>query len=173
VLTRPARSIDAYRRAPGVPGARGRVLFAALDTIVDAQIGALETIYAGYSHIQGGGLRGGRFAASASGARLRLHGYELVPGLAISGALRASATEDAGTVTVDGPGHLDGQLRITAKGVVVGTLGGRAVRYDPAKDRSAAAAGVTPAARGRTPGALRLSQLPAALRRVQALQARR
>jgi pimeloyl-ACP methyl ester carboxylesterase len=173
VLSRPATSIGAYRRAPGVPGARGRVLFAALDTIVDAQIGALQTIYAGYSHIQGGGLRGGRFAASASGARLRLHGYELVPGLAVSGALRASDTEDAGTVTVDGPGHLDGRLRITAKGVVVGTLGGRAVRYAPGRDRRAAAAGVRAAARGRTPGALRLLQLPAALRRVQLLHARR
>ena len=131
VLARPPKSIAAYRRAPGVAGDRGRVLFAALDTVVDAQVSALQTLYAGYSHVQGGGLRGGRFSASPDGAHLRLHRYELVPGLRLSGVLRAADQADAGTVTVDGPGHLDGALRISAKGVVTGRLGGRAVRYAP------------------------------------------
>ena len=90
VLARPAKSIAAYRRAPGVAGDRGRLLFAALDTIADAQISALQTLYAGYTHLQGGGLRGGRFSASPDGAHLRLHRYELVPGLRVSGTLRAS-----------------------------------------------------------------------------------
>jgi hypothetical protein len=132
VLPRPALSLSAYRRAPGVAGSRGRVLSATLDTVVDAQVAALQTLYAGFHAIQGGGLRGGRFAASSDGARLRLHGYALLAGLRVSGDLRASSSGDAGTVAVDGPGHLDGTLHLAATGVVTGTLGGRAVRYDPA-----------------------------------------
>jgi pimeloyl-ACP methyl ester carboxylesterase len=141
VLARPARSIAAYRRAPGVGGDRGRLLFAALDTIVDAQVSALQTLYAGYANLQGGGLRGGRFSASADGARLRLHGYALVPGVRVSGVLPAAADKDVGTVTVDGPGRLDGALRIGAKGTVSGRLGGRAVRYAPQTHSAAAARG--------------------------------
>lgn len=145
VSARPATSIAAYRRAPGVAGDRGRVLFAALDTVVDAQISALQTLYAGYARVQGGGLRGGRFAASPDGERLRLHRYEVVPGLRVSGALQAADSEDAGTVAVDGPGRLDGALRISAKGVVTGHLGGRAVRYAPGARGAAVVPGRTPA----------------------------
>ncbi|MES1171198.1 MAG: alpha/beta fold hydrolase [Actinomycetota bacterium] len=149
VLARPPMSIAAYRRAPGVAGDRGRVLFAALDTVVDAQVSALQTLYAGYSHLQGGGLRGGRFAASSDGTHLRLHRYELVPGLRLSGVLRMSDRTDAGTVTVDGPGRLDGTLRMRAKGVVTGRLGGRAVRYAPRTQSAATSrwAGRAPARR--------------------------
>ena len=153
VLARPATSIAAYRRAPGVAGDRGRVLFAALDTIVDAQVSALQALYAGYSHLQGGGLRGGRFSASSDAARLRLHRYELVPGLRVSGVLRTSGSEAAGAVTVDGPGRLDGALRIGAKGVVTGRLGGRAVRYAPRTHGAAAARGA-----GRAPAAVHIAR---------------
>ncbi|HEV7492514.1 alpha/beta fold hydrolase [Baekduia sp.] len=166
VLARPAKSIAAYRRAPGVAGDRGRLLFAALDTIVDAQISALQTLYAGYTRLQGGGLRGGRFSASSDGAHLRLHRYELVPGLRVSGVLRASETEDAGTVTVDGPGRLDGTLRISAKGTVTGRLGGRAVRYAPSTHGATAARGS-----GRVPAAVRIPSR-ALIRRQLALHRR-
>jgi pimeloyl-ACP methyl ester carboxylesterase len=161
VLARPAKTIDAYRRAPGVAGDRGRLLFATLDTIVDAQVSALQTLFAGYTRIQGGGLRGGRFSASDDGARLRLHGYELVPGLAVSGALKASENGDAGTVTVDGPGSLDGRLRIGRGGVVSGTLGGRHVRYAPGSGGTASGTGRVPS-RVRLPGAVALRRLLAA-----------
>jgi hypothetical protein len=156
VLARPAKSIAAYRRPASVKGDRGRLLYATLDTIVDAQISALQTLYAGYTKIQGGGLRAGRFAASGDGSRLRLHGYELVPGVVVSGTLRAAGSGDAGNVRVDGPGHLDGTLRISAKGVVTGRLGGRHVRYAPAGRGSAASVG-----RGRLPARVRV---PAAAR---------
>jgi hypothetical protein len=169
VPARPARSLSAYRRAPGVSGNRGRVLFAVLDTIVDAQISALQTLYAGFTHVQGGGLRGGRFSASVSGERLRLHGYQLVPGLKITGNLRATETGDAGKVIVDGPGDLDGTLRVTAKGLVTGHLGGRAVRYDPRRKDGAAAG--APAGRG--PAVLDLPSFPAAVRRTRPLPALR
>ncbi|HWH92738.1 MAG TPA: alpha/beta fold hydrolase [Baekduia sp.] len=169
VLPRPALSIAAYRRPPGVKGDRGRLLFASLDTIIDAQITALQTLYAGYLRIQGGGLRGGRFSASGDGSRLRLHRYELVPGVAISGTLRASEVADIGSVTVDGPGRLDGTLRITAEGVVTGRLGGRAVRYAP-KARGAGAAAV---GRGRVPATVRLPRGAQLRRQLAALRARR
>src|SRR4051812_13177424 len=41
VLARPARSIAAYRRPASVKGDRGRLLYASLDTIIDAQVSAL------------------------------------------------------------------------------------------------------------------------------------
>jgi pimeloyl-ACP methyl ester carboxylesterase len=174
VLPRPARSVSAYRRAPGVAGERGRLLFATLDTIVDAQISALQTLYAGFTKVQGGGLRGGRFSASSDGTRLRLRRYELVPGLRITGALRASETADAGTVTVDGPGRLDGTLRISAKGVVTGTLGGRRVRYAPRRGSVTGGAGAAAggAGAGRAPVAMALPSRAAARARAE-LQALR
>jgi pimeloyl-ACP methyl ester carboxylesterase len=161
VLPRPATSIAAYRRAPGVAGDRGRLLFAALDTIVDAQVSTLQTLYAGYSHLQGGGLRGGRFSASSDGARLRLHRYALIPGLRVSGTLRASDSKDAGTVIVDGPGGLDGTLRIGAKGVVTGNLGGRPVRYAPRTHSAATARGS-----GRFPAVVRLPRRAVVVRQL-------
>jgi pimeloyl-ACP methyl ester carboxylesterase len=129
VLPRPARTLSAYRRAPGVAGDRGRTVFAVLDTVVDAQVSALQALYAGFAHLQGGGLRAGRFSASPDGGRLHLRGYALLPGLRVSGDLDAASSTDTGTVTVDGPGHLDGTLHLAADGGVTGTLGGRAVRY--------------------------------------------
>jgi pimeloyl-ACP methyl ester carboxylesterase len=164
VLARPATSIAAYRRAPGVAGDRGRVLFAALDTVIDAQVSALQALYAGYSRIQGGGLRGGRFSASSDSAGLRLHRYELVAGLRVSGVVRAVGSEDAGLVTVDGPGRLDGTLRIGAKGVVTGRLGGRAVRYAPRTYGAAAVRGS-----GRVPAAVRIPSRAVARRHLAGL----
>jgi hypothetical protein len=165
VLARPAKSIAAYRRPASVKGDRGRLLFATLDTVLDAQVSALQTLYAGYTRIQGGGLRAGRFAASGDGSRMRLHGYELVPGVAVSGRFEAGGTGDAGRVTVDGPGHLDGALRISSKGVVTGTLGGRRVRYAPKSAASAAVGHGRVPARVRVPAAAVLRRQLAALRR--------
>ena len=164
VLPRPAHSLADYRRPASVKGDRGRLLYATLDTIIDAQISALQTLYAGYERIQGGGLRGGSFTASGDGARLRLHRYELVHGIAVSGTLRASSSADAGIVRVDGPGKLDGTLRITAKGVVTGRLGGRRVRYAPPPRGGAKAASV---GRGRVPAQVRVPS-PARVRRDRA-----
>jgi hypothetical protein len=139
VLSRPARGLSDYRRAPGVPGERGHELFAVLDTLVDGQVSALQTIFAGFTTIEGGGLRGGWYAASSDGNAITLHRYQLVPGLRVSGRVRTSAAGVAGTVTVDGPGRLDGRLTVSPKGTVSGTLGGRRVRYRPTGGSSAVA----------------------------------
>jgi pimeloyl-ACP methyl ester carboxylesterase len=166
VLSRPPRSLSAYRSAPGVGGARGRALFAVLDTLVDAQISALQTIFAGFTTIQGGGLRGGYFSSASDAGSLRLHRYQLVPGLRVTGAVRSSSAGGAGTVAVDGPGSLDGTLAISSKGVVTGTLGGRRVRYAPgasASSAGSAGAGRVPQ-RVRVPGAAALKRLLAVRR---------
>jgi pimeloyl-ACP methyl ester carboxylesterase len=168
VLARPARSIAAYRRPASVKGDRGRLLYATLDTILDGQVSALQTLYAGYTTIQGGGLRGGWFSASSDGSGLRLHRYALVPGVRVSGALRAIASGASGRVTVDGPGRLDGTLRISAEGVVTGRLGGRAVRYAPARGGASAAS----VGRGRVPQRVALPRAATVQRRLALLRAR-
>jgi hypothetical protein len=106
------------------------VLFATLDTISDAQLSALETLYAGYRRLQGGGLRDGSFTASDNGVRLRLHRYALVPGLRISGVISAAGDRAHGALTVDAPGPYDGRLSLRQDGTVTGELGGRRVRFD-------------------------------------------
>jgi hypothetical protein len=145
VQARPATSLNAYRSAPGVGGRRGRVLFATLDTIGDAQLSALQTLYAGYRRLQGGGLRNGSFTASDNAVRLRLHGYALVPGLKVSGVISATGDRAHGAVTIDGPGPYDGRLSLRDDGRVSGRLAGRRVRYDLTAKRALAA---TPAGRG-------------------------
>jgi pimeloyl-ACP methyl ester carboxylesterase len=140
VQPRPPLKLSAYRSAPGVGGDRGRVLFAALDTVVDAQLSALETLYAGYTRLQGGGLRDGSFTASSNAVRLRLHGYSLLPGLRVSGVISATGDRAHGRLTVDGPGRYDGRLRLTTAGTVTGRLAGRHVRYRPSARRGSVAA---------------------------------
>jgi pimeloyl-ACP methyl ester carboxylesterase len=166
VLSRPARGLSDYRRAPGVAGERGRELFAVLDTLVDGQVSALQTIFAGFTTVQGGGLRGGWYSASADGNAVALHRYQLVPGLKVSGRVRTSAAGVAGTVTVDGPGTLDGRLTVSSKGAVTGTLGGRRVAYRPAAESAAS----TSALAGRVPQRVRA---PTATQLRRALAARR
>jgi pimeloyl-ACP methyl ester carboxylesterase len=132
VQVRPPLSLDAYRSAPGVGGARGRAVFATLDSIADAQLNALQTLYAGYDPVTAGGLRGGWMAASSTLERLALHGYSYVPGLRLTGSVHGGAQRPSGHLRIDGPGHLDGRLTLR-KGEVTGTLGGRRVHYDPRK----------------------------------------
>jgi pimeloyl-ACP methyl ester carboxylesterase len=169
VLARAPTSVSAYRSAPGVGGRRGRVLFATLDTLTDVQISALQTLYAGYKSLQGGGLRGGWYSASSSAVKLALHGYELVPGLRVSGTLSAAGDRAHGTLTVrDRGGHDDGRLRLRSNGVVTGVLGGRRVRYDPRHlPAKAARSGA-----GRVPALVRLPALREAAVRAGRLRAR-
>jgi pimeloyl-ACP methyl ester carboxylesterase len=125
----PPRSLSDFRSAPGVGGDRGRAVFAVLDTVTDARLAALQTLFAGLE-VQGGGLRGGSFSGQASfEGRLRLRRYSFVPGLRVTGSLSTSEGTISGTVRVSGTAH--GTLRISRRGTVTGTLGGRHVRYRP------------------------------------------
>ena len=160
-LARPALGIEDYNRAPGVGGDRGRVIFATLDTVFDSELSALQTVFAGFARIQGGGLRGGRFSASDDVTRVHLHRYSLVPGLRVSGTVDAKG---ARKLTVDGPGRLDGTLALSAKGVVTGTLGGRRVRYAAGRGATAAVVSGRLPARLKVPDAATLRRLLAARR---------
>jgi len=132
----PPRSVRDFRSAPGVGGTRGRALFAVLDTVTDARLGALQALFAGLQ-VRGGGLRGGSFSGEASfEGRLRLRSYAFVPGLRVSGSLSTSEGLISGTVHVTGAAN--GTLKISRRGTVTGTLGGRRVRYKPARRAAAA-----------------------------------
>jgi pimeloyl-ACP methyl ester carboxylesterase len=132
----PPHSLADFRSAPGVGGGRGRALFAVLDTITDSRLAALQALFAGLQ-VRGGGLRGGSFSGQASfEGRLRLRGYAYVPSLRVSGSLSTSEGRISGTVHVTGIAH--GTLRITRRGTVTGTLGGRHVRYRPKRRAGAA-----------------------------------
>jgi pimeloyl-ACP methyl ester carboxylesterase len=133
----PPRSINDFRSAPGVGGARGRALFAVLDTATDARLSALQDLFAGLQ-VRGGGLRGGSFTGeNAFEGRIRLHSYSYVPGLHVTGTLTSSQGTLSGTVRVSGRAH--GTLKLDRRGGATGTLGGRAVRYKPKRGTSASA----------------------------------
>jgi pimeloyl-ACP methyl ester carboxylesterase len=133
----PPRSLKDFRSAPSVGGTRGRALFAVLDTAADVRLAALQLLFAGLD-VRGGGLRGGRFSGeSALDGALRLHSYAYVPGLRVTGALRASQGALAGTVRVRGKAN--GTLTLDSRGGATGVLGGRRVRYRPRRRATAAA----------------------------------
>ena len=132
----PPHSLSDFRSAPGVGGSRGRALFAVLDTVTDARLAALQTLFAGLQ-VRGGGLRGGSFSAQASfEGRLRLRRYSFVPGLRVSGSLESSSGSISGTVHVSGTAN--GTLKISRGGTVTGTLGGRHVHYRPTRQAASA-----------------------------------
>jgi hypothetical protein len=136
---RSPRHLRQFRSAPGVGGPRGRVVFATLDTVADAQVTALETLYAGFLRLRGGGLRGGSFDAPDTLDSIRLDDYALVQGVEVTGRLSIlDGGATTGSVRVDGPGRLDGRLRLDRRGGVRGTLAGRAVRYRPKRAGAAA-----------------------------------
>jgi pimeloyl-ACP methyl ester carboxylesterase len=138
-----------FRRAPGIKGDRGRVLFAAIDTAIDARIAALQLLFAGFEDLKGGGLRGGRFTAKLDdkGADVNLYRYQYLAGVRVTGKVRLRGDGLSGHVRVDGPGRLDGALDIDRKGGAKGTLGGRRVRYTAGRVRAfmATPAGHAPA----------------------------
>jgi hypothetical protein len=114
-------------------------VFATLDTVADAQVTALETLYAGFLRLRGGGLRGGSFDAPDTLDSIRLDDYALVQGVEVTGRLSIlDGGATTGSVRVDGPGRLDGRLRLDRRGGVRGTLAGRAVRYRPKRAGAAA-----------------------------------
>lgn len=124
---RPPAKLSDFRPSSQVRGDRGRVLFAALETVEDARLSALEALYGGFAP-SGGGLHGGGFSATdAFDGKLTLHNVSYLKGLRVSGVLKLNGPEAKGTVTVSGLSS--GTLAIDAAGGAVGRLGGRHVRY--------------------------------------------
>jgi pimeloyl-ACP methyl ester carboxylesterase len=135
---RPPLSLRQFRSAPGVGGDRGREVFAVLDTVKDARVSALESLFANVAPA-GGGLRAGRYSAGAQLADIRLHNYAYLPGLRVTGTVKTGTREPAGVVRVRGARGLSGSLRLDGRGGATGRLGGHAVHYRPRARVSAAA----------------------------------
>jgi pimeloyl-ACP methyl ester carboxylesterase len=164
----PPRSLSAFRSAPGVGGVRGRALFAVLDTVQDAIVTAAQLQDGGLA-LRGGGLRGGRFSFSEDTGNLRLRRYRFVPGLRVTGTVRADEADLVGRLSVQGPRGTSGFVRLTRTGAT-GRLGGRNVRF-----RSGGGASIAAAAAGRRAGGRgsALPVVPAQLHRAPAPPAAR
>ncbi len=131
-------------RAPSRLGGRpGRTLAAVLDTIVDLArqvVGAtLEYDAQLPSGSSFGGLRGGY--ADLTVSALVLHGYQFVPGVAVTGTLPVrDGGLGAGTLRISGGQSSRGTVRISAGATrVSGTLGGRRFSIAVVKGRLASA----------------------------------
>lgn len=139
-------ALRAFRDAPGTTGARGRVVSAVLVSAVDARVAVLQDLYAGFSKLQGGGLRGGSYDLQGS-SRLVLRRYAYLTGVSVTGTLKLDGDHPIGMVRINGPGTLDGTLTFGPKGGASGTIGGRHVRARPVKGAGASAAARRGAAR--------------------------
>jgi pimeloyl-ACP methyl ester carboxylesterase len=159
----PPHSLNDFRSAPGVGGVRGRALFAVLDTVQDSIITAGQLQDAGLA-LRGGGLRGGRFSFGDETGNLRLSRYRFVPGLRVSGTVRADESDITGRLTVQGPRGASGFVQLTRTGAT-GRLGGRNVRFRAGRSASAAAAMAGRRTGGRTSA---LPVVPPQLRRAAA-----
>ena len=118
VLVPPARpaptSLRELSAVRGVSGRRGRLLRAFAVTFGDL----IDALYADLftdpsasvgRRFRGGGLRGGSFVVGEE--LLRMDRYEFVPGVRLSG--RFKGEEGAIPLRIDGPGRLDGRIRLS------------------------------------------------------------
>lgn len=130
IAGRPPLRLQDVAGTRGVPGTRGRIVAATLDTVADAidmYVARASAGLGGVTTTTGGGLRGGHFVVGPHA--LRLHGAVYVPGVTVSGTLRVHEDGSyAGPLRVNGPGTLDGTLTVTENGLRSGRLGGRSVR---------------------------------------------
>jgi hypothetical protein len=100
---------------------------------------AVQYIFAGLQP-HGGGLRAGSFSLRSPAAKtMRLRDYAFIPGLRISGTLRITTDSPEGHIRVRGPHGLSGELDLAGKGGARGRLGGKRVRYRPARGSASAA----------------------------------
>jgi hypothetical protein len=112
----------------GVPGRRGRVLRAFAVTFGDLidsfYVDAILNIGPGEfdAGLRAGGLRGGNFAITEKA--FRLNRYQYVPGVRLSGRWGVDSAR-VGPLHIDGPGSLDGVVRIREEEDLIVTVRGR------------------------------------------------
>jgi pimeloyl-ACP methyl ester carboxylesterase len=87
------------------------------------------------SSLSSGGLHAGWVQLSKGG--VRFHGYSYVPGVTVSGAVKAESV----VLRIGGSAAAHGTLRLGARKALVGTLGGQHVHLHPASTGSAAIVG--------------------------------
>lgn len=132
-------ALPVFRRLEQLPGVAGsapprveRTIVAVDLTLRDVarqlaglSVGSSAGASATSRTIRVGGLRGGRLELRRTG--VTLVGYEVVPGVRLSGRIAPSGR---GSVVVGGTGAT-GTLALRASGLITGTLGGTEIRYRP------------------------------------------
>jgi pimeloyl-ACP methyl ester carboxylesterase len=132
---RPPRKLRDFVPTRQAPGDRGRALFAVMETVEDARLTSLESLFGGFD-ASGGGLHGGGFAATdAFSGTLNLRRVSYLKGLRVSGAVKLDGTDVTGTVTVSGLAN--GKLTLDARGGASGVLNGHRVRFRPSRAAAA------------------------------------
>jgi hypothetical protein len=127
-------------------GRRGRTAAAALLTVEDLGPALLGALAEGGDVLTGplaaGGLRGGFYRLTPAG--LRLHRVVFVPGVVVSGLVRATGRVGRvrARLSVRGSEAAHGSVNISPSGIVSGTLAGR--RYRSRRADAAAAAVADP-----------------------------
>lgn len=106
------------------PRTRAGTVAAVRSTIDDALVSATQALYAGLRNLRGGGLRAGRWTADFDAGEVSLRGYVFVPGVRVTGTARSDRSgRTTGRFVIDGPGRLDGVLRLSRDGRLRGTVG--------------------------------------------------
>lgn len=144
----PPRSIARIDPAGGYPGLPGRTVHAIQLTIADLARQLALTIEASVTEealfslpaLRVGGLRSGW--ARLSRGNLEFHDYSFVPGVTVSGALRSETAD----LRIGGSAAAHGRLRLGARHMLVGTLGGRRVHLAASPERATAIVGIDAAA---------------------------
>jgi pimeloyl-ACP methyl ester carboxylesterase len=150
----PPRVLAHISPAHGYSGLPGRTVHAVQLTIADLARQLALTLEASISSeelfslpaLRTGGLRSGW--ASLGSAGVSFHDYSFVPGLTISGALRAETAD----LRIGGGAAAHGTLRLGAHHMLVGILGGRSVHLAALGGRAAgivAGDGAASSAQGR------------------------
>jgi pimeloyl-ACP methyl ester carboxylesterase len=139
----PPPSLAHVRPAHGYSGRPGRTAQAVQLTIEDFARQLTLTIEASggeeelltFTDLRVGGLRSGWARLSGGGVSFR--DYSFIPGVTLSGAIRAETAD----LHVGGPAAAAGTLRLGSHHMLVGTLGGLSVRVTASGDRATAIVG--------------------------------
>jgi pimeloyl-ACP methyl ester carboxylesterase len=136
----PPRRFGRISPARGYSGLTGRTIHALgltigdlsrqLALVLEASIGGEELL--SLAALRTGGLRSGW--AELGGGGVIFHDYSFVPGMTISGAIRAESAD----LRIGGTAAAHGTLRLGSHRMLVGILDGRSVRLPASGDRTAA-----------------------------------
>ncbi|HEY3021477.1 MAG TPA: alpha/beta fold hydrolase [Solirubrobacteraceae bacterium] len=117
------KALDPHR---GAPGDLGRVLRAAVETVLDVRESFYMTADAGLQATRGGGLRAGTWRTQGQTGFV-LRGVAWAPEVKVTGRVTSRLGRFDGTVRVRAPEGLSGHLRFVRGHGVTGVLGGRRV----------------------------------------------
>ena len=153
---RAKRAVPTDGRPPrSLRGVGGRSRKAKTVRAVRLTIRDLLTSLAGTTTPRFGGLRGGYAIAALRPARVRLVGYQFVPGVKVSGALRRRRGRLTGTLTVSGGRSVPSRLALTRSGALKARFAGSAATSTAGEPPVVPARPRRPVVPGPLPGAPR------------------